>query len=48
MRKKKIISAKEYSDMVTAVRLSSHEKICAERMKNLIKSMDELKKMLKR
>ena len=47
MRKKKIISAKQYSDMVTAVRLSSHEKICAERMKSLIKTMDELRKDVK-
>ena len=33
--------------MVTAVRLSSHEKLCAERMKQLIKSVDELKKDVK-
>jgi cob(I)alamin adenosyltransferase len=26
------------------IRLSSHEKICAERMKTLIKSIDELRK----
>ena len=44
MRKKKITSASELTNAMTAVRLSSHEKICAERMKNLIKSMDELKK----
>ena len=28
-------------------RLSSHEKVCAERMKTLFKSMDELKKEVK-
>lgn len=44
---KKKISTKEFSSMVTAVRLSSHEKLCAERMKQLIKSVDELKKDVK-
>ena len=47
MRKKKINTASELTNAMTAVRLSSHEKICAERMKNLIKSMDELKKDVK-
>ena len=28
----------------TDIRLSAHEKLCAERMKQLIKSIDELKK----
>ena len=28
-------------------RLSSHEKVCAERMKTLFKSMDEVKKEIK-
>ena len=42
MRKK--ITSKEYSDAMTSVRLSSHEKVCMERMKTLIKSIDELKK----
>lgn len=37
MRKKhKTVSA-------TSVRLSSHEKLCAERMRQLIKSIDELR-----
>ena len=44
---KKKITPKEYSAMVTSVRLSSHEKLCAERMKHLIKSVDELKKDVK-
>lgn len=35
-KKHKIIST-------TSVRLSSHEKLCAERMEQLIKSIDELK-----
>jgi len=29
------------------IRLTSHEKVCAERMKTLFKSMDEVKKKLK-
>jgi len=44
---KKKITTQDYSHMVTAVRLSSHEKLCAERMKQLIKSVDELKKDVK-
>ena len=40
----KRITTKQYSDMVTSVRLSSHEKLCSERMKALIKTLDELKK----
>jgi len=36
-----------YSEQATGIRLSSHEKICAERMAQLIKSMDELKKDVK-
>jgi hypothetical protein len=30
-----------------SIRLTSHEKICAERMKTLFKSMDEVKKEIK-
>jgi hypothetical protein len=29
------------------IRLTSHEKVCAERMKTLFKSMDEVKKEIK-
>ena len=29
------------------IRLTSHEKVCAERMKTLLKSMDEVKKEIK-
>ena len=43
----KRITTKQYSDMVTSVRLSSHEKLCNERMKALIKTLDELKKDVK-
>ena len=45
--KRKKITAKQMTDAMTAVRLSSHEKLCSERMKSLIKSMDELKKDVK-
>lgn len=46
MRKKKITPT-QYVDAMTSVRLSSHEKVCMERMKTLIKSIDELKKDVK-
>lgn len=46
MRKKKITTT-QYADAMTSVRLSSHEKVCMERMKTLIKSIDELKKDVK-
>ena len=44
MPRKKIITSKEFSEMSTGIRLSTHEKICAERMKTLFKSMDEVKR----
>ena len=47
MPKKRNISAKEFSAMSTGISLSTHEKICAESMKTLFKSMDEVKKEIK-
>ena len=47
MPKKINITAKEIRAMSTGSRLSTHEKICAERMKTLFKSMDEVKKEIK-
>ena len=47
MPRKKIITAKEFSEISTGIRLSTHEKICAERMKTLFKTMDEVKKEIK-
>ena len=44
---RKKITPKEYADVATGVRLSSHEKICAERMKVLHESINELKKEVK-
>ena len=45
--KRKKMTARQMTDAMTSVRLSSHEKLCSERMKSLIKSMDELKKDVK-
>ena len=43
MPKKKIIS-KAYPEIAAGVRLSAHEKICAERMKSLLASIERLEK----
>ena len=44
---RKKITPKDYSEVATGVRLSSHEKLCAERMNNILKSIDEMKKEIK-
>ena len=44
---RKKLTPKEYADVATGVRLSSHEKLCAERMKVLNDSINELKKEVK-
>jgi hypothetical protein len=44
---RKKITPKEFSEVATGVRLSSHEKLCAERMKALNESINELKKEVK-
>jgi hypothetical protein len=41
---KKKITPKEYSEVTTGVRLSSHEKLCAERMNNILKSIERIEK----
>ena len=41
---RKKITPKQYTDYATGVRLSAHEKLCAERMNRLIKSIDNLRK----
>ena len=38
---------KQFADEATGVRLSSHEKLCAERMTNILKSIEEMKKEIK-
>ena len=35
MPRKKVLSTKQFADVATGIRLSSHEKICAYRMKQL-------------
>ena len=47
MARKKVLTSKEFAELSTGVRLSSHEKICAERMKVLHESINELKKEVK-
>ena len=47
MARKKVSPVQMYAEQTTGVRLSSHEKVCAERMKTLFKSMDEVKKEIK-
>ena len=44
---RKKATLKDYSEMATGVRLSSHEKLCAERMKNIQESIKELSKEVK-
>ena len=47
MARKKVLTSKEFSELSTGVRLSSHERICAERMKALQEAIAELKKEVK-
>ena len=44
MPKRKTITAKNMVNASLGIRLSSHEKLCAERMSLLIKNIDALKK----
>ena len=44
---RKKITPHEYAEVSTGVRLSSHEKLCAERMKTLNDSINELKREVK-
>ena len=44
---RKKITPKVYAEVSTGVRLSSHEKLCAERMKTLNESINELKREVK-
>tara|TARA_R100001530_G_scaffold131092_1_gene102538 strand:+ start:45 stop:287 length:243 start_codon:yes stop_codon:yes gene_type:complete len=44
MPKRKTITAKNMVNAQLGIRLSSHERLCAERMSQLIKSIDSLKK----
>ena len=44
MVKKRKVTPKEYAEYAAGVRLSAHEKLSAERMNRLIKSIDNLRK----
>ena len=44
---RKKITPKEFSEISAGVRLSSHEKLCAERMKHIQESIKELSKEVK-
>ena len=47
MARKKVLTPKEFSEVATGVRLSSHEKLCAERMKALQEAISEWRKEVK-
>ncbi len=44
---RKKISPKQFAEQAAGVRLSSHEKLCAERMKVLNENINELKREVK-
>jgi len=44
---RKKITPKEFSEVATGVRLSSHEKLCAERMKHIQESIKDLSREVK-
>ena len=44
MPRRKVLTSKQFAEVATGIRLSSHEKLCAERMKTLIDSIKELRK----
>lgn len=41
------LTSKQYADVATGVRLSSHEKLCAERMKHIQESIKDLSREVK-
>mgnify|MGYP003133888064 FL=1 len=47
MPKRKRITTKEYTELSAGLRLSTHEKVCAERMKTLFKAIDEMRLEIK-
>ena len=46
MPRKKVLSTKQFADVATGIRLSSHEKICAYRMKTILENIKEMRKEL--
>ena len=47
MARKKVNPVQVYAEQTTGVRLSSHEKLCAERMNNILKALEETQKEIK-
>ena len=47
MARKKVNPVQMYAEQTTGVRLSSHEKLCAERMNNILKTLEEMKREVK-
>jgi len=47
MARKKVNPVQVYAEQTTGVRLSSHEKLCAERMEHLMIAIKELKTEVK-
>ena len=47
MARKKSNPVQMYAEQTTGVRLSSHEKLCAERMNNILKTLEEMKREVK-
>jgi len=46
MPRKKVLISKQFAEQATGVRLSSHEKLCAERMKTILDNIKEMRKEL--
>ena len=44
---KKRVTPSQYAELASGVRLSAHEKLCAERMKHIQESIKELSKEVK-
>jgi len=44
---RKKITPKDYTNVANGIRLSAHEKLCAERMDNILKSIEEMKREIK-
>ena len=44
MPRRKVLSTKQFAEQATGVRLSSHERICSERMKLLLENIKEMRK----
>ena len=44
MPRKKVLNTKQFAEVATGIRLSSHEKLCAERMKTILDNIKEMRK----